>query len=300
MDRITAGILRNVFLAFDKTRYVMEQNMLIRLPDLEDRSSGFPISIRLRVSLLTVLLLILTGCVPARGFAADCTPPTQLPPSEAGQPRNLSGLKSELNYYQCSGAYLRDITRVIDEAIAYVTKRAKEGGKLAIVLDIDETSLSNWDEMKANDFGLIENGSCNLTKPDASGQPLPDSPCGFAAWVLEADAKPLVDTRRLYEKAKENHVAVFFITGRADANDHKVREATIENLHKAGYPDWTELLLKPAGDPSTIQEFKTAKRKEITEKGYTIIANVGDQYSDLKGGYAERIYKLPNPFYFVH
>ncbi len=144
--------------------------MFIPLANSEYRFRGFPISIRLRVSLLTVLLLILTGSVPARGLGADCKRPTPLPPSEAGQPRNLSGLKSQLVYYECSGAYSRDISRVIDTAIAYVTKRAKTGTKLALVLDIDETSLSNWDEMKANDLGLIKNGTvtsqCRIHRVD--------------------------------------------------------------------------------------------------------------------------------------
>jgi hypothetical protein len=27
--------------------------------------------------------------------------------------------------------------------------------------------------------------------------------------------------------------------------------------------------------------------------------NIGDQMSDLDGGFAERTYKLPNPFYFI-
>jgi hypothetical protein len=30
-----------------------------------------------------------------------------------------------------------------------------------------------------------------------------------------------------------------------------------------------------------------------------IIANLGDQFSDLAGGYAERTFKLPNPFYSI-
>jgi predicted secreted acid phosphatase len=127
---------------------------------------------------------------------------------------------------------------------------------------------------------------------------VPESPCAFDAWQLLADAKPL-DTLRLFQVAKANKVAVFFITGRRDDDNHKLRDATAENLVKAGYSDWTDLLLEPADYKSTVQDFKTEKRKEIAAKGYTIIANVGDQYTDLKGGYAERVYKLPNPFYFV-
>ena len=38
------------------------------------------------------------------------------------------------------------------------------------------------------------------------------------------------------------------------------------------------------------------QRAQIEQQGYTIIANLGDQPSDLAGGYAERTYQLPNPF----
>jgi hypothetical protein len=40
-------------------------------------------------------------------------------------------------------------------------------------------------------------------------------------------------------------------------------------------------------------------RRTITRRGYRILANLGDQLSDLTGGYAERRYKLPNPMYFT-
>ena len=45
--------------------------------------------------------------------------------------------------------------------------------------------------------------------------------------------------------------------------------------------------------------YKTWVRGEIEAQGYTIIANVGDQWSDLENGYAERVFKLPNPFYMI-
>jgi hypothetical protein len=51
-----------------------------------------------------------------------------------------------------------------------------------------------------------------------------------------------------------------------------------------------------------VSTYKTSMRKEI-EKDYFIIANIGDQYSDLIGDktddHAERCFKLPNPFYFI-
>jgi hypothetical protein len=35
------------------------------------------------------------------------------------------------------------------------------------------------------------------------------------------------------------------------------------------------------------------------QQGYTIIANMGDQPSDLDGGLSERTFLLPNPFYRI-
>jgi HAD superfamily, subfamily IIIB (Acid phosphatase) len=272
------------------------------------RNSGTNSAHRLLTALLamkvrtsTLLLLLFLGVRPLVAQAGDCTKPSALPPSETGQPHNLGGLKNQLLYYECSGEYFREIKRQIDKAISYVTKHAKDRINPAIVLDIDETSLSNWDEMKANDFGLIETGPCTLSEtdptlgPEVVKWPKPKSPCGFNAWILLADAKNL-DTLRLFQAAKEKNVAVFFISARQE--ETRVLEATIDNLHKAGYTDWTGLYLKPSDDKESIQEFKTAKRKQIRTR-YTILANVGDQYSDLRGGYAERFYKLPNPFYFV-
>jgi len=35
------------------------------------------------------------------------------------------------------------------------------------------------------------------------------------------------------------------------------------------------------------------------KEGYVIVANVGDQNSDLVGGYCRKFFKLPNPFYIT-
>jgi acid phosphatase len=54
------------------------------------------------------------------------------------------------------------------------------------VFDIDETALSNWEVIKANDFGRFINGPCNV--PHA---------CGWCAWDLTAQStviQPTLDT----------------------------------------------------------------------------------------------------------
>ena len=42
-----------------------------------------------------------------------------------------------------------------------------------------------------------------------------------------------------------------------------------------------------------------ARAPGLVEQGYTILLTIGDQESDLAGGFAERGFKLPNPVYFL-
>ena len=45
--------------------------------------------------------------------------------------------------------------------------------------------------------------------------------------------------------------------------------------------------------------YKTGTRAYIESLGYHIVANFGDQFSDLLGGYTTRTFKMPNPNYFL-
>jgi len=49
----------------------------------------------------------------------------------------------------------------------------------------------------------------------------------------------------------------------------------------------------------TTTQYKSLTRQHIESLGYDIVANFGDQYSDLNGGFADRTYKIPNPMYFL-
>lgn len=154
-------------------------------------------------------------------------------------------------------------------------RRGHHGGrKPAIVLDIDETSLSNYTAIEADDFTFGEN-----SQAEAENQ------------VGQAIAPTLA----LYNNAKRAGVTPFFITGRPEAQ----RQDTVENLEREGYSDWKQLYLKPAGTTLTTVAYKSGARKDIESQGYRIIANIGDQYSDLAGGHAARAFKLANPFYFL-
>jgi acid phosphatase len=48
-----------------------------------------------------------------------------------------------------------------------------------------------------------------------------------------------------------------------------------------------------------VQDYKTKERIKVEAEGYTIIAGVGDQMSDIDGGHSGCTFKVPNPFYFI-
>ena len=74
---------------------------------------------------------------------------------------------------------------------------------------------------------------------------------------------------------------------------------TVDNLKREGFDGWQGLTLKPVDSTLTTVAYKSGGRADIEQLGFRIIANVGDQYSDLAGGHADRAFKIPNPFYFL-
>ena len=124
---------------------------------------------------------------------------------------------------------------------------------------------------------------------------LQHGPCGLRAWQALGQSKAIPPTLALARRARQLGVAVFFISGRRT----NMREATERNLREQGY-EWTGLILLPDDAQfASVVDFKAPERRKITEQGYTIILSIGDQESDLKGGYAERTFKLPNPVYYL-
>ena len=235
---------------------------------------------------LRAALTLLVLAVQLAGFAL-AQPALE---SQTGAPPNIGELKQRLLAYQASGAYARGLAAVAARAQAAIEQHAGAVAKAALILDIDETSLSNWPRILADDFGYIPSGACDR---------LPNGPCGTRAWELSARAPVIAPTLRLFNAARAKGVSVFFITGR----DEGERVATVRNLHRAGYRGWTRLTMKPAKlKVKSAADFKARERAKIAAMGYTIIANMGDQPSDLAGGNPDdpaRQFLLPNPFYRI-
>jgi acid phosphatase len=228
------------------------------------------------------------GCAPRAGGSMAPPPPAHRAPVAAGAAAtvpNLFDVQRQVDDYIRDGRYDTDFATVAMDAQAWLESRRAAVSRPAIVLDIDETSLSNWPAYRLNGWGRVVAGGCDLTT----------GPCGLRAWQALGQSKALAPTLTLARRARELGVAVFFISGRPPA----LRDATERNLRAQGY-EWTGVVLLPEGAQfASAVDFKAPERRRITEQGYTIILSMGDQQSDLTGGYAERTFKLPNPVYFL-
>jgi len=188
------------------------------------------------------------------------------------------------DYADCvgtGGCYWADLDaqakRAEAELVRLIATR-KGGEKLALVLDIDETSLTNYCEMKREDYGFIS--------------------VPFNEWAVSSEADmPIPGTLKLFNEARAEGMEVFFITGRPGEQ----KAATAKNLEAAGYKGWKGLALRegPEKTMATVA-YKSEERKKIVDAGYRIVMSVGDQWSDLNGEpRAEISVKLPNPFYYL-
>ncbi len=201
----------------------------------------------------------------------------------AKEPLNLAYVKQEFIQYHDSGEYDHQIEAVAKEVMYYLrfrinqNKRIKHPQRLAIVFDIDETVLTNYPDMVRLNFGgtLQE-----IDQLESQGHD-PAIPA----------------TQVLYRYAIQHGVAVFFITGRKEYE----RAATARNLAKVGFERYAGLYLKQNNyRGKSAATYKIAQRIKIEKMGYDIVENVGDQKSDLSGGHADMVFKLPNPFYIVN
>ena len=201
-----------------------------------------------------------------------------VPVAAATDPTSKSA--DEIRQYRTSGDWAKDVAKQAQLAKAWLKQRTqgrRAPKKPALVLDIDETALDNYPCLDAN-----------------GGIPYSGAP--YASCVVAYDAPAVKPVLSLFKRAKALGVKVFFVTGRPE----QLRDGTLDNLRAAGYTGKYELHLRPADytGESAVPP-KRAARKAIQKRGFKILANVGDQRSDLQGGYSERTYKLPNLIYLT-
>jgi predicted secreted acid phosphatase len=247
--------------------------------------------------------------------------------------------------------YAREACSVAKQGADWLEAR-KNVPNRAIVLDVDDTTLTTWNyELYSNwDFSPTTNGNfVGLTSGVFTGNIFPATPC-------------MLD---LVNKAEGLGYAIFWITGRGDSQ-HQATIANLQDDGAAGFSDITSVTLSgktvpeidagyPAPTPGinnthganvstdglftkppvttpttsyptyldtpefcgpyihatpnpvscpTIQ-YKSGTRAYIETKGpptggtYDIVADFGDQFSDLEGGFADKTFKMPNPNYYL-
>ena len=200
----------------------------------------------------------------------------------AKPPENLTVTKQKLQQYYDSGQYAKDVDAVFKQAKEYLAERIKQNQqtgdkkRLAIVMGVDETALSNYASVKKGHFANV---SQELQKSIQHGKGM-----------------PIKAALSFYRYAVANSVAIFFVTSR----DESLRSVTMQNLQAAGYDMFQGLYMKPNDyQGKTMAAYKTGARKAIESQGYDIVLTINDQVSDLQGGYADKAFKLPNPYYQI-
>src|SRR3954447_21336769 len=208
---------------------------------------------------------------------------------------NAGDWENTLRAYHASGVYDNQIQQVDSVAQSVIDRSAHASArkaararlarhghdhgnnhreKPAIVLDVDETTLSNYTAIDADNFTF---------GPQSQAEAKNEIGTAIAA------------TKKLYDDAKARGVAIFFITGRRE----NTRAHTAHNLETQGCTGYKQLILKPDASTDSTVVYKSNARAAIEQQGYKIVANIGDQYSDLAGGHSETAFKLANPFYFL-
>ncbi|KAL0403046.1 UNVERIFIED_CONTAM: Acid phosphatase 1 [Sesamum radiatum] len=209
--------------------------------------------------------------------------------------------------YMVGKGYELDLQRVSNEAKAFARSvYLSKDGKSAWIFDVDETLLSNLPYYAQHGFGLEVFDS---TK--------------FGEWVEMGIAPAIESSLELYEEVLSLGFKVILLTGRSERH----RSITVENLFQAGFREWDKLLLRlfyelenfpsiadvdmkvkelvkwrwsSEDHEKTAMVYKSEKRSELTEQGYQILGNSGDQWSDLLGSSMSiRSFKLPNPMYYI-
>jgi hypothetical protein len=270
------------------------------------RRSGLTAAVALAV------LLVVGGVAYAAGTQQPAI--KTFTPRSADQVTNVDVLRQQIrNYYgdplgsgvsPADSNYAKEASSVAAAGARWLGASHRTRGTRAIVLDVDDTTLLTWN------YEIFSNWDFN--------------PTTNATFVTEQRFPAVFGMVDLVRAAEREGYAIFFLTGRPTGQE----QATLGNLTAdgvgvdAGYPKPTTLrdgedglFTKPAvadypdylraacaGDPNgvcTTIHYKSATRAHIESLGYEIVANFGDQFSDLEGGHADRTFKLPNPNYFL-
>ncbi|MBX9950227.1 MAG: HAD family acid phosphatase [Candidatus Obscuribacterales bacterium] len=224
-----------------------------------------------RSALLPALVLLCLSVQPVYSLPAVDVKPPPLSEKDFGSQIGIDFSKTP--------EYRKETEKAIDDAYGACKQflKDKQAGRArgipAVVSDLDETLIDNRPHFVAN--------------PKFSWP-------AFEAWIKKAEAPLLPKTAEFLSWARKNGFAIFFVTGRREG----LRADTIANLIKRQVA-YDGLLMRKEGDKGGAESVKVPLRQEVEKMGFTIVVNIGDQWSDLAGGHAVDCEKLPNKIYLV-
>jgi hypothetical protein len=185
------------------------------------------------------------------------------------------------------GNYAHEVEGLAAKAQHYLAHAHVRQGQPAVVFDVDDTTLNTYNYEIFSSFAY--------------------NPVTNADYVNNQRFPAVFGMPALVNWASTHGYTVFFLTGRPEAQ----RAGTEGNLGKVGYQapaDATHLYLRnktappaylPCEPTCTTIQYKSGTRAHIESLGYHIVANFGDQFSDLDGGHADKTFKMPNPMYYL-
>lgn len=187
--------------------------------------------------------------------------------------KNIGKLKKEVSFYYESGQYNQEVKEIVDKAIVTFSKMEFKDSS-AVVFDIDETALSNYQYIKSVNFGYV--------------------PSLWEEWILTAKAPAIEEVKTLYNYLLGRGVHIIFLTART----HGQCEATQKNLITSGYIKFDTLICRsPNESSSSAADFKNIERIVLVGLGYKIIGCVGDLNSDFQGANTGLKILIPNYLY---
>jgi predicted secreted acid phosphatase len=212
-------------------------------------------------------------------------------------PDSVDGKANALHQFSPDSAYAHEVKGIARNAGKYLAHHHKRTAGKAIIFDIDDTTLNTYSYEIYSNF--VYNPATNADFVNA-GLPAPDG-AGMDSTKVFPAVPGMVD---LENKAMRNGYQVFWLTGRPATQ----LAGTLVNLRADGYTvddthvylkDQTKSWLSSCAPTCTTIQYKSLTRKYIESQGYELVGNFGDQFSDLKGGFADRTFKIPNPMYYL-
>lgn len=208
-----------------------------------------------RALALTALLIVALAATASAATVRTATTPAQLRAVHAAYEKSIA-------------AGFAKATKTLDRQLE------KHPKKPTVVLDIDETTMSNWTCLNASDFDLG----------------------GLATCVVGSKSVIFPAAKAFIKHARAKKVAIAFITGAPQI----VCGARKTNLKAQGITVPFSLTCRaPTDTTDSVVPYKSKARKALQKQGATIVLNIGDQASDLAGGAAKATVKLPNPIYTI-